>query len=281
MKLPPFISVVTPSFNQASFIGEALDSVRGQNYSNYEHLVIDGMSTDGTMDMLRDLSVSGMNTKVKWISECDAGQSEALNKGFRLAKGDIIGWLNSDDRYRSGCFERVAQAFEENPDVDIFYGDYTMMDKTGKLLKIRREIEFNRFILLYHRVLYIPTTATFFRRKIFEEGNWLEEELHYAMDFEFFVRLAAKGYHFRHLKTILADFRLQPDSKSSRAPDIQRMEQRRAVLAISPILHKINSKRLQSYAMLLLGSVAAARRYSERLLRGHYWSQFLPGIFKP
>ncbi len=115
------------------------------------------------------------------------------NKGFQRAKGEIIGWLNSDDRYRPDCFEHVVRAFEENPDVDIVYGDYLMVDAAGKVLKIRREIEFSAFVLLYHRVLYIPTTATFFRRRVFDEGNWLDETLQYAMDLEFFIRLSDLG----------------------------------------------------------------------------------------
>ena len=171
MNNTPLISVVTPSFNQGSFIGDALESVRLQNYKNHEHLVIDGMSTDGTVDLLRDHATNNRRDNMLWISERDGGQSEALNKGFRRAKGEIIGWLNSDDRYRAGCFEHIVQAFEDNPEVDIFYGDYLMVDAVGKVLRIRREIEFNAFVLLYHRILYIPTTATFFRRRIFDERS--------------------------------------------------------------------------------------------------------------
>ena len=114
MKYWPLISVVTPSFNQRRFIGEALASVQLQNYANCEHLVIDGRSTDNTVDLLRNLTEGKEQSKIVWISEQDSGQSEALNKGFRLAKGDIIGWLNSDDRYRPGCFERIVQAFADN-----------------------------------------------------------------------------------------------------------------------------------------------------------------------
>jgi glycosyltransferase involved in cell wall biosynthesis len=167
------ISVVTPSYNQGSFIGEALASVRLQNYDNWEHLIVDGRSTDNTVDIVRTLTSKESQLNTFLISEQDSGQSEALNKGFRLAKGEIVGWLNSDDRYRTGCFEHIVRAFEENPDVDIIYGDYLIVDESGKPLQIRREIEFSVFILRYHHVLYIPTTATFFRRRIFDENNWL------------------------------------------------------------------------------------------------------------
>jgi glycosyltransferase involved in cell wall biosynthesis len=274
MKHYPLISIVTPSLNQGGFIGEALKSVQLQNYGHCEHLVIDGLSTDGTVDLLRNLTANRERQNISWVSERDSGQSDALNKGFRQAKGDIIGWLNSDDRYRAGCFEHVVRAFEENPEVDIFYGDYLTIDELGKALQLRREIEFSEFILLYHRILYIPTTATFFRRKIFDEGNWLDSNLHYAMDLEFFIRLAARGYRFKHIPQVLADFRMQPNSKTCSSPDKQRMEHQCVVLASAPILRRLQSSQLRRLALSVLRSVACVRRYSEKMLRGYYWKPF-------
>jgi glycosyltransferase involved in cell wall biosynthesis len=273
MKHTPLISIVTPSFNQASFIGEAMESVRRQNNKNCEHLVIDGMSTDGTIDLLRDQTRNKGQQNIFWISERDSGQSEALNKGFRRANGEIIGWLNSDDRYRANCFDRVFQAFKENPSVDVIYGDYLIVDEAGKMLKIRREIEFSAFILLYHRILYIPTTATFFRRRIFEEGNWLDESLQYAMDLEFFIRLSERGYRFKHIPHLLADFRMQPNSKTCRAPDRQRLEHRQIVFAAAPIFRHLESTSLRGAVLTLFRSAACVRRYSEKLLRGYYWEE--------
>jgi glycosyltransferase involved in cell wall biosynthesis len=275
MKHTPLISIVTPSFNQVSFIGEALESVRLQNADNYEHLVIDGMSTDGTIDLLRKQQAANRKQQnVRWISERDGGQSEALNKGFRQARGEIIGWLNSDDRYRHGCFEYIVQAFEENPEVDIFYGDYLIVNAVGSVLKIRREIEFNAFVLLYHRILYIPTTATFFRRRVFEEDNWLDETLQYAMDLEFFIRLSKRGYRFKHIPQLLADFRMQPNSKTCSYPDRQRMEHRQVVLAAAPIFRRLKSPCLKDLTLTFFGSAAGIRRYWEKMLRGYYWEQF-------
>jgi glycosyltransferase involved in cell wall biosynthesis len=273
MKRPPLISVVTPSFNQASFIGEALASVQLQSYKHHEHLVIDGKSTDGTVALLSDLAAGQKLTTVRWTSEPDNGQSEALNKGFREAQGEIIGWLNSDDRYRPGCFEQIVQAFAENPEVDIIYGDYAIVDESGRELRVRREIEFSTFVLLYHRVLYIPTTTTFFRRRIFEEDNWLEERLHYAMDLEFFIRLAKRGYRFQHIPKIIADFRVHPASKSCSAPDKHRMEHRQIVLGAAPILRRLKPQFLRGPVLSLLRSIAGVKRYSEKLFKGYYWRQ--------
>ena len=276
MKHSPLISIVTPSFNQADFIVEALESVRLQNAENYEHLVMDGMSTDGTVDLLRNHAANRGRKTMLWSSERDTGQSEALNKGFQRAKGEIIGWLNSDDRYRPNCFEYVVRAFEENPDVDIVYGDYLMVDAVGKVLKIRREIDFSAFVLLYHHVLYIPTTATFFRRRIFDEGNWLDETLQYAMDLEFFIRLSDLGYRFKHVPRLLADFRMQPNSKTCSYPDRQRMEHRKVVLSAAPIVRRLRNPRVRGLALVLFGSIASIRRYLEKLLKGYYWEQSRP-----
>jgi len=268
MKYSPLISIVTPSFNQAKFIEEAVASVQLQNYQNYEHLVIDGMSTDGTVDTVRNL-ITNDNANLSWTSERDGGQSEALNKGFRRAKGEIIGWLNSDDRYRAGCFEHVIRAFE-NRDIDIVYGDYLIVNELGEALKIRREIEFSKFILRYHHVLYIPTTTTFFRRRIFEQGNWLDENLQYAMDLDFFIRLAARGYRFEHISEIIADFRLQPNSKTCRSPEKQRMEHQQVIFAKAPVLRCLKYPIIKKIVLLIFRSIACIQRYLEKLLRGYY-----------
>jgi glycosyltransferase involved in cell wall biosynthesis len=266
-------SIVTPSFNQADFIGDALASVQQQNWPSVEHLVMDGSSTDETVGILERYSSLPDWGHLQWKSERDQGQSHALNKGFAAATGDVIGWLNSDDRYRPHCFEQVAHAFAEHPDADIIYGDYCCVDETGRPLCIRREIEFSSFVLLYHRVLYIPTTTTFFRRRIFDEGNLLDEQLHYALDAEFFIRLANRRYRFRHLSAVLADFRFHPDSKTCSSPLKQLAEKRRIMEDYSPVLRALPWPLLRRGIGSVLRSSAAGRRYSEKLLRGYYHVQ--------
>jgi glycosyltransferase involved in cell wall biosynthesis len=269
----PLISIVTPSFNQARFIDETLMSVQSQSYSKYEHIIIDGMSADGTIEILHNRFSNNDQTNGFWLSESDSGQSEALNKGFRLAKGEIIGWLNSDDRYQPNCFEHVARAFRDHPEIDILYGDYCLINEAGEILRVRREIEFDAFILRYHRVLYIPTTATFFRRKIFDESNWLDEKLHYAMDLEFFIRLSERGYRFMHLSQVLADFRLQPTSKTCTSPAKQRAEHQQIIIMTSPLLYNLSSLHLKTITLSFLRLLAGIKRYSEKLQRGYYWER--------
>ncbi len=266
-------SIVTPSFNQVAFICEALLSVKDQTYGSLEHLVIDGGSHDGTAAILHRYSDDSCWNHLRWISEADRGQSDALNKGFARARGDIVGWLNSDDRYRPGCFERVAEVFQKHPEVDVVYGDYTWIDETGRVSKVRREIAFSPFILLYHRVLYIPTTATFFRRRVFEEGNRLDERLHYALDFEFFMRLVIGGYRFRHVSALLADFRMHEASKTCSTPHRQLEEKQEVTQRYSRLLRGMRPMAARRTALALLGSSAATLRYSEKMMRGYYFDQ--------
>jgi glycosyltransferase involved in cell wall biosynthesis len=273
MSSDPLISIVTPSYNQGSFIQAALRSVSTQSYPAIEHIVVDGGSNDSTLNVLKRSS-SSPRCALRWISEPDRGQSDALNKGFRLAKGDIVGWLNSDDVYRPGCFEHVAKAFRENPNADVIYGDYRWIDAAGKILSLRREMSFSRFVLHYHRVLYIPSTATFFRRRVFDDLNFINTDYHYAMDYEFFLRLVNKGYRFQHLSAVLADFRFQQDSKTCKAAEKQLAEQNRALLEHTPWLRALNDSR-QRRALATLRKLAAARRYAEKAARGYYFDQFL------
>jgi glycosyltransferase involved in cell wall biosynthesis len=269
-KFQPKITVVTPSFNQGRFIEETIESVAAQGFSNLEHLIMDGGSNDETLNILKRRSGASKWKHMKWASEPDSGQSAALNKGFQLATGEIIGWLNSDDRYRTGCFETVAQAFALHPEVDIFYGDYTVIDEAGGVIKTCNEIEFNPFVLRYHRVLYIPSTTTFFRRRIFMEENWLNEDLHYAMDAEFFIRLSEAGYRFKHIPALMADFRLHPESKSCSNTELMLQEREHITRAHSKILHRWQSPSLFRITLACMKTIAAAMRYSEKLSRGYY-----------
>jgi glycosyltransferase involved in cell wall biosynthesis len=266
----PTISIVTPSFNQGVFIQEAVDSVRKQSYPDCEHIVIDGGSTDGTVASLEKLSHTSGTTTLRWSSEPDRGQAHALNKGFTRATGDIIGWLNSDDRYRPDTFHKIARIFDRHPEVDLVYGDYTWMDAHGCVRRVRREIAFSRFILLYHRVLYIPTAATFFRRRIIDDGNLLDDRLHYALDFDFFVRLSARGYRFLHIRELLADFRLHKASKTCSMPERQLHELNDIMRRHSPVTNYVEGEFLQQMIFGTLCLMAGALRYSQKLLTGCY-----------
>lgn len=272
----PKFSIVTPSFNQASFIEDALLSVKRQDYPAVEHIVIDGASQDGTVEILRRYAAMPGWEHLRWISEPDAGQTDALNKALRLATGDIVGWLNSDDRYRSHCFAQIVEGFAEHEEADVVYGDYTWIDKIGHVKRIRREIEFSKFILAYHRILYVPSVSSFFRRSVFEEGNRFDTRFQYAMDYEFFLRLAIKGYRFHHIRSVLADFRWHSQSKSTNAYQKQIDDHNKIAVMYSPVLLKINGSPCQRGTLGILRVAAAVLRYWKKLFEGCYFERIHP-----
>src|SRR5450755_604393 len=137
MSASPKISVVTPTFNSIATLRETIESVRAQDYDNWEHLVIDGGSNDGTVDLLRSCP------HLQWISEKDHGHYEAMNKGIARASGDVVAILNSDDCYRSGAFRKIADAFVQHPDWDGLFGDVVFVDGRGQEIYRREEAVFD------------------------------------------------------------------------------------------------------------------------------------------
>ncbi len=263
----PKISIVTPSYNQGKFIESAIQSVLEQNYPNFEHIILDNCSTDRTVEILQKYP------HLIWESKPDQGQSDALNQGFRLATGDIIGWLNADDLYLPECFEKTVKSFANFPESDIAYGDYRWIDEQGNIIQFRKEHDFDLFILKYLHVSYIIGIFTFFRRRIFEEDNFLDTSLHYSMDYEFFLRLAQKGYKFAHIDSYLTDFRWHQENKSTVAYQKQMEEKKRALIRHDNFLQK-TPLHIQPIAIKSLELLARAKRYFLKGLRGYYFEQW-------
>jgi hypothetical protein len=155
------------------------------------------------------------------------------------------------------------------PDLDIVYGDYRFVDVEGKLIQVRKELAFDFFMLKYLHVLYIPTTTTFFRRKIFEAGDFLDISYHYAMDYEYFVRLAQKGYRFGHIDQVMADFRWHADAKSSRQTVAQLRERDAALLMHDKSLAAMKEP-FRSVVGGMLTLLARVKRFILKLVRGNY-----------
>jgi glycosyltransferase involved in cell wall biosynthesis len=208
------ISVITPSFNQGQYLQATIQSVLDQQYPALQHLVIDGGSTDGTLDILRHYT---KRSSLYWLSEPDNGQAEAINKGFKQATGEIIAWLNSDDIYLPHALQRVADFFEQQPDIDVIYGDYHLIDEQGEVLLQKQEIPFDYDILLYG-LDYISQPTTFFRRRVLEKVGYLDEALHYGLDWEYWLRMAQAGCRFAYLPHYLAATRWHTTAKTLVAP---------------------------------------------------------------
>ncbi|MEQ8172136.1 MAG: glycosyltransferase family 2 protein [Candidatus Eremiobacterota bacterium] len=203
----PKISIVTPSYNQGRFIEDAIKSIIEQNYPNFEHIIIDNCSTDNTIEILKKYP------HLVWLSEPDKGQSDAINKGFKKATGDIIGWLNADDYYLPEIFGKIATNLNKNSNIDIIYGNWNFVDKNKKILKKFQSIPFNYKILIYYGP-YIGSTALFFRRSIIDEGHFINTKFKYVMDWEWFIRLASLGKNFIFINKSLACFRLHGVNQS-------------------------------------------------------------------
>jgi glycosyltransferase involved in cell wall biosynthesis len=266
-KIHPKISIVTPSYNQGQFIELAIESVLAQNYPNFEHIILDNCSEDQTIAILEKYP------HLIWKSERDQGQSDALNQGFKTATGDIIGWLNADDQYLPGCFDRVIQSFNNHPETDIAYGDYCWINEMGKIIQLRKELDFDLFLLKYLHVLYIPSTSTFFKQKIFKDNNFLDTSLKYSMDYEFFLRLAYKKYKFTHINSYLANFRWHKQSKSSVAFKEQLEEKNSALLRHDNFLQRVNPHSLL-ITRKFLELLARGKRYLLKGLKGCYFNQW-------
>jgi glycosyltransferase involved in cell wall biosynthesis len=204
---PLKFSVVTVSFNQAEFIEHNIQSVLRQDYANYEHIIIDGGSLDNTIKTLSKYD------HLNWISEPDKGQSDGLNKGFKKANGDIICWLNSDDELANGAFHSVSKYFLENSEELAVTGSRINIDYKGSELNITPSREYT-FDGLLNKNKDISQPATFFKRTVFDKIGYLRKDLHYAMDYEFFLRLASLQT-IKAIPEVLAKFRRHDSSKTN------------------------------------------------------------------
>jgi len=185
----PLVSIITPSYQQANFIEETILSVIGQKYSNMEHIIIDGLSSDGTVNILHKYSEKH---QIKWISEKDNGQSEAINKGLNIAKGDIIGWINSDDTYLPGAVNKVVEIFKKNPEIDLLYGDAYWINKKDEIIGVYKSHNFS-FEKLICQGMFIPQPTIFLRKTLLQKTGSLDETLSTTMDYDFCIRLGLFG----------------------------------------------------------------------------------------
>jgi glycosyltransferase involved in cell wall biosynthesis len=180
--------------------------VLNQNYPNFEHIIVDGGSADGTIEILKKYP------HLKWISEPDEGQSDALNKGFRMATGDWILWLNSDDLLLDGALNHYANAIILNKNNDVFYGHTKFIDEKGNYLKTVYHIPFKYAFILY-QVYMPPSTGSLFRAELFKK-NPLDRSFHYTMDTEWFLRVGENVKYYR-INKVLSAFRVSDDNKTS------------------------------------------------------------------
>ena len=214
----PLVSILTPSFNQGRFLRDCLESVARQTYPRIEHVVVDGASTDGSVEILAE---SG--SAVRWTSEPDRGQGDAVNKAFEASTGEIVGWVNSDDGiFAVDSVARVVAAFAGHRDAGVVYGDAALVDESGRILRQHRSRWPEGDLPL---VSPLVQPAVFFRRSVIEPGEAvLRVDLHALLDYELWLRLRSRGVRFVHLPVVLAVDRDHPQRKVRMSDDLFRRE---------------------------------------------------------
>lgn len=205
----PKFSIITPSFNQAAYLEETILSVINQNYKDFEYIIIDGGSEDGSREIIKKYE----KHLAYWVSVKDSGQSEAINKGLRVAKGTIITWLNSDDVFEPRALERAAAMFDDDSSAFAIHGKSIVFGEGIKDNLVGPDED-----LLPHEYLpfmRFPQPSSFFRKEVFDACQPLDEALHYSMDFELVVKAVLLGYAFKRSNIVFSRYRLHNQSKSN------------------------------------------------------------------
>lgn len=239
----PLVSIVTPTRNQAQFLEGTMLSVLGQDYPAIEYLVLDGASTDGSLDVIKRYS----KRLAFWRSEPDLGQTDALNKGFGHAKGEIFAWLNSDDIYLPGTVSRAAEFLSAHPEVGMVYGDANFINDTGQIVGRfpARQTDYHR---LRRGYVHIPQQAAFFRASLWRQVGPLDPGFFFAMDYDLWVRIARIA-SIVYLPEVWACFRLHQNAKTILSdercwPEMIRVHRRDGGGWFTPIVFKYLARRI-------------------------------------
>ena len=207
----PKISIVVPSYNQDYFLEKTILSILNQNYPNLELIIIDGGSTDKSLNIIKKYE----KYIDYWVSEKDKGQSDALNKGFHRATGEIIGWQNSDDLYLPNCFSVVVKHFKKYPKADIIYGNRLEIDENDRIIGESRYTRFSRIVQQYDGIS-LGTQSTFWKKTLFSKIGFLDVDLELMMDYEFFLRAIIQKVRFKNIPYYLGALRWYETTKTGK-----------------------------------------------------------------
>ena len=210
----PLVSIITPSFNQAQYLEATIQSVLGQDYPRIEYIIVDGGSTDGSVDVIKKYE----GRLAGWVSEQDKGQTDAINKGFNRANGEILAWLNSDDTYNPGAVSAAVKFLMDNPEIAMVYADCDFINEQGGVIG-----KFNSAQTDHHRLregyVHIPQQTMFFRAKYWKELGPLDPSFYFAMDYDLWTRISARA-PIKYLRgQTWANFRIHNFGKTSSADD--------------------------------------------------------------
>lgn len=215
----PKISVITASFNQAQFLERTILSVINQNYPNLEFIIIDGGSTDNSVEIIKKYE----KYVAYWASEKDNGQAEAINKGFKMATGDLLCFQNSDDLFYADSFNKLAEFYQINPNFDCYYGDLLFIDAEDNSLEILKTNNFD-FRAQILEGMQVFNQSLYFKKSLGEQYGYLDSSLSFVIDYENVLRWANKGAKFAKVNNLLGAFRLHEAAKTSNLEDIRKKE---------------------------------------------------------
>jgi glycosyltransferase involved in cell wall biosynthesis len=201
-------SIITASFNAGRYLRDCIESVREQEGVDWEHIVADAGSTDGTLDILREYP------HLRWKSEPDHGISAGINKGFRQATGEWVMWLNADDYLLPGALARVAAFGDRHPEADAVYGGFDFVDANKQRLKTSHSFPVSRRMIVHYGPVIGSTACWYRKRTVMDEGYFLNENFRTNMDGEFYARLMTAGKRFVRLPDVLAAFRIHGENAS-------------------------------------------------------------------
>jgi glycosyltransferase involved in cell wall biosynthesis len=205
----PRISIIMPSFNQARFIEESIQSILAQDYPYLEFMILDGGSSDGSQEIIEYHS----DRLAYWHSRPDKGQPDALMQGFKRATGDLLGWMNSDDILLPRALQSIAQAYNLNPDCGLFGGNFVLIDRNSRIIRCKRypaqAAKFAR-----HGLCFVCQPGSFFKRQDYEAVGGLDPSLHYTMDADLYIHMLTNGTQYAYVNTWLSGFRMHALSKT-------------------------------------------------------------------
>jgi len=244
MRSTPLFSIITPSFNQAKYLRRTIESVLNQDFTDFEYIIIDGGSTDGSQAIIQDYE----SRLSYWESMPDKGQTDAINKGFSRARGKYLAWLNSDDVYRPNALKEAADYLEQHPETGLVYGDCDFIDAQDQVIGHfpAAQTDYKR---LRRGYVHVPQQSSFFRAELWKKVGPLDPTFYFAMDYDLWVRLAKEAHLVYLPGHVWAGFRLHGEAKTIEAdarcwPEMLRVHYREGGHWLSPIVLKYGLRKL-------------------------------------